>query len=124
MIFFDERRNTITLSPAATTYQMKVDSTGVLLMSLIHICNKLSSEIGKELVKIRPEILNRLENAGATLVLEDAVKKPLFSFSTTGKICAAFIHGGSAATSKWVYNHEYGRYLLDNTCLLYTSRCV
>ena len=77
--------------------------------------NKLSSEIGKELVKIRPEILNRLENAGATLVLEDAVKKPLFSFSTTGKICAAFIHGGSAATSKWVYNHEYGRYLLDNT---------
>ena len=77
--------------------------------------NKLSSEIGKELVKIRPEILNRLENAGATLVLEDAVKKPLFSFSTTGKICAAFIHGGSAATSKWVYNHEYGRYLLGNT---------
>ena len=31
MIFFDERRNTITLSTAATTYQMKVDSTGVLL---------------------------------------------------------------------------------------------
>jgi len=31
MIFFDERRNTITLSTAATTYQMKVDATGVLL---------------------------------------------------------------------------------------------
>ena len=35
MIFFDERRNTITLSTAATTYQMKVDSTGVLLHCLL-----------------------------------------------------------------------------------------
>lgn len=31
MIFFDERRNTITLSTVATTYRMKVDTTGVLL---------------------------------------------------------------------------------------------
>lgn len=77
--------------------------------------NKLSSEIAAELPKIRQEILNRLENAGATLLLEDTVKKPRFSFSASGKICAAFIHGGAAATSQWVYNHEYGRYMLDDT---------
>lgn len=42
------------------------------------------------------------------------VKKPRFSFYTPGRVCAAFIHDSSAAASKWVYSHEYGRHILEN----------
>ena len=30
------------------------------------------------------------------------------------QVCAAFIHDSSAAASKWVYSHEYGRHILEN----------
>ena len=77
-------------------------------------CGKMPGEIGKDLPRIRTEILNRLENAGATILLDDEVKKPLFTIPTAGRLCAAFVHSGSSATSKWVYGHEYGRYLLEH----------
>ena len=77
---------------------------------------KLSTQIARELPMIRQEVLNRLENAGTTLMLEDvAVRKPLFTFPITERLCAAFIHSGSSETSKWVYEHECGRYLLEDT---------
>lgn len=76
--------------------------------------DKMSSQIAQELPKIRQEIRNRQENAGTTVLVEDEVKRPLFTFSTGGKVTAAFIHNGSSATSRWVYGHEYGRYLLEN----------
>ena len=77
--------------------------------------SKLSTQIAKELPMIRQEVRNRLENAGVTLMLEDTVKKPLFTFPVTERLCAAFIHAGSSETSKWVYEHECGRYLLEDT---------
>ncbi len=77
-------------------------------------CGKMPSQICEELSRIRPEIQNRLENAGTALLLEDDVKKPRFSFYTPGRVCAAFIHDSSAAASKWVYSHEYGRHILEN----------
>ena len=76
---------------------------------------KLSTQIAKELPMIRQEVLNRLENAGVTLMLEDEVKKPLFTLPIAERLCAAFIHAGSSETSKWVYEHECGRYLLEDT---------
>ena len=48
--------------------------------------------------KIRPELINRLENAGTALLLEDEVRKPLFFFTAPSKVCAAFVHGGCAAS--------------------------
>lgn len=79
---------------------------------------KMTSQIMRELPKIRQEILNRLENAGVTVVLDDTVKRPLISpmvsMPTGGKLCVAFLHGGSSATSRWEYGHEYGRYSLEN----------
>ena len=79
---------------------------------------KMTSEILKDLPKIRQEILNRLENAGTTVVLEDAVKRPIISpmvsMPAGGKLCVAFLHGGSSSTSRWEYGHEYGRYSLEN----------
>ena len=78
--------------------------------------SKLSTQIARELPKIRQEVLNRLEHAGVTLMLDDTVKKPLFSFPTIAeRLCAAFIHAGSSDTSRWVYEHECGRYLLEDT---------
>lgn len=74
----------------------------------------MPSQICEELSRIRPEVQNRLENAGTALLLEDDVKKPRFSFYTPGRVCAAFIHDSSAAASKWVYSHEYGRHILEN----------
>lgn len=77
---------------------------------------KLSTQIARELPMIRQEVRNRLENAGVTLMLEDTVKKPLFPFHPIGeRLCAAFIHAGSSDTSRWVYEHECGRYLLEDT---------
>ena len=79
---------------------------------------KMTSEILKDLPKIRQEILNRLENAGTTVVLDDAVKRPIISpmvsMPAGGKLCVAFLHGGSSSTSRWEYGHEYGRYSLEN----------
>lgn len=77
--------------------------------------NKLSTQIAKELPMIRQEVLNRLENAGVALMLDDVVKKPLFTLPMAERLCAAFIHAGSSDTSKWVYEHECGRYLLEDT---------
>ncbi|WP_297200696.1 BMP family ABC transporter substrate-binding protein [uncultured Flavonifractor sp.] len=77
--------------------------------------SKLSTQIAKELPMIRQEVLNRLENAGVALMLDDVVKKPLFTFPITEQLHAAFIHAGSSETSKWVYDHECGRYLLEDT---------
>lgn len=77
-------------------------------------CNKLSSQILQELPKIDSEIRNRLDNAGVTLLLEDRGKRSIFTLPSTGKLCAAFVHTGFTASSKWVYSHEYGRYLLEN----------
>ena len=76
--------------------------------------DKLSSQIGTELEKIRPEVRNRIEGTGATLLLEDEVRAPFLSLPSTGKLCAAFLHGGNAASSRWVYGHEYGRYHLEH----------
>ena len=98
------------------------DYTGISLAFLTYIkifgyqesCGKMPSQICEELSRIRPEIQNRLENAGTALLLEDDVKKPRFSFYTPGRVCAAFIHDSSAAASKWVYSHEYGRHILEN----------
>ena len=79
---------------------------------------KMTSEIMRELPKIRQEILNRLENAGVTVLLDDTVKRPLISplvsMPTGGKLCVAFLHGSSSAVSRWEYGHEYGRYSLEN----------
>ena len=79
---------------------------------------KRTSQIIRELPKIRQEILNRLENAGVTVLLDDDVKRPLISpmvsLPTGGKLCVAFLHGSSAAASRWEYGHEYGRYSLEN----------
>ena len=77
---------------------------------------KLSTQILRELPRIEGEIRNRLDQADATLLLDDTEtpKRSLFSFSGTGKLCAAFVHSGFTAASKWVYGHEYGRYLLEN----------
>lgn len=78
--------------------------------------SKNTFEIMKELPRIRPEIMNRLENAGTTLMLDDDVKKPLIPsiLPSGGKLTVAFLHGSSASKSKWVYAHEYGRYNLEN----------
>lgn len=80
---------------------------------------KMTSEILRELPKIRKEILNRLENAGVTVLLDDAVKRPLISpmasVPAAGKLCVAFLHGGSPSVSQWEYGHEYGRYTLENS---------
>lgn len=76
---------------------------------------KLSTQIAKELPMIRQEVRNRLENAGVALMLDDVVKKPLFTLPVTERLCAAFIHAGSSETSRWVYEHECGRYLLEDT---------
>ena len=76
---------------------------------------KTSADIVKELPNIKPEVLNRLENAGVALLLDDTIKRPLFALPTAGKLCAAFIHAGSASASRWVYSHEYGRYLLERS---------
>ena len=75
--------------------------------------DKLGSQIAEELDKIDQEVRNRIERAGITLLVEDEVKAPLISLPSTGKLCAAFIHGGSASSSRWVYGHEYGRYSLE-----------
>lgn len=79
---------------------------------------KMTSEIMRELPKIRQEILNRLENAGVTVLLDDTVKRPLISpmvsMPTGRKLCVAFLHGSSSAVSRWEYGHEYGRYSLEN----------
>ena len=75
---------------------------------------KLSSQILRELPKIDSEIRNRLDNAGVTLMLDDQGKRSLFAFPSTGKLCAAFVHSDFTTASKWVYGHEYGRYLLEN----------
>lgn len=77
--------------------------------------SKLSTQIAKELPMIRQEVRNRLENAGVALMLDDVARKPLFTFPMTQRLCAAFIHAGSSDTSKWVYEHECGRYLLEDT---------
>lgn len=76
---------------------------------------KLSTQIARELPMIRQEVRNRLENAGVALMLDDVVKKPLFTLPVTERLCAAFIHAGSSETSRWVYEHECGRYLLEDT---------
>lgn len=78
--------------------------------------SKNTFEIMKELPRIKPEIYNRLENAGTTLMLDDDVKKPLLPtlLSVNSKVRVAFIHGSSASRSKWVYAHEYGRSNLEN----------
>lgn len=79
---------------------------------------KMTSQILKDLPKIRQEILNRLENAGTTVLLEDTVRRPIISPMVTmpagGKLCVAFLHGSSSSTSRWEYGHEYGRYSLEN----------
>ena len=79
---------------------------------------KMTSQILKELPKIRQEILNRLENAGTTVLLEDTVRRPIIFPMVTmpagGKLCVAFLHGSSPSTSRWEYGHEYGRYSLEN----------
>lgn len=98
------------------------DYEGISLAFLIYIKifgyqdsrEKMPARIAQELEKIRPELINRLENAGTALLLEDEVRKPLFFFTAPSKVCAAFVHGGCAASSKWVYSHEYGRHLLEN----------
>ena len=78
---------------------------------------KMTSQILKDLPKIRQEILNRLENAGTTVLLEDTVRRPIISPMVTmpagGKLCVAFLHGSSSSTSRWEYGHEYGRYSLE-----------
>ena len=76
---------------------------------------KTSMQIAKELPMIKQEVLNRLNHAGATLMLEDIVKKPLFSLPITDRLCVAFIHAGSSENSTWVYDHECGRYQLEST---------
>ena len=76
---------------------------------------KTSSQISKELPMIRQEVLNRLNHAGAALMMEDMVRKPIFSLSLTDRLCVAFIHAGSSDTSTWVYDHECGRYQLEST---------
>ena len=77
--------------------------------------DKLSTEIAQELPKLRQETQNRAEKAGVTLMLDDAVKKPFISLALGGgKVCAAFIHDGSAAASKWIYHHEYARHILEH----------
>lgn len=76
---------------------------------------KTSAQISRELPMIRQEVLNRLNNAGATLMLEDMVKKPLFTLPTADRLCVAFIHAGSSESSLWVYEHECGRYQMEHT---------
>ena len=75
---------------------------------------KMSTQIAQELGKIRQEIRNRTANAGTALVLDDGGKKPLITLPTTGKLCAAFLHGNTARASEWVYAHEYGRFTMEN----------
>ena len=74
---------------------------------------KTTAQIEKELPNIKSEVLNRLENAGVALLLDDTANRPLFTLPTAGKLCAAFIHTSTAAASRWVYSHEYGRCLLE-----------
>lgn len=76
--------------------------------------SKMSTQIAQELGKIHQEIRNRTDNAGTALVLDDSGKKPLITLPTSGKLCAAFIHGGLARSSSWVYSHEYGRFTMEN----------
>ena len=65
----------------------------------------MTSQILKDLPKIRQEILNRLENAGTTVLLEDTVRRPIISPMITmpagGKLCVAFLHGSSSSSSRW-----------------------
>lgn len=77
--------------------------------------HKMPSEIGNDLVKLRQEIQSRLQQTESTLLLEDKVKKPLFSIlrPTPPQIKVAFIHDSSTSRSRWVYNHEYGRYRME-----------
>ena len=42
------------------------------------------------------------------------MKSPASPSIPPGRVCAAFIHDSSAAASKWVYSHEYGRHILEN----------
>ena len=70
---------------------------------------KLPNELDSDLVRLRPELNNRRERAGVTLLTEDAAKKPLLHFPAPARLRCAFVHEGTAAASAWVYAHELGR---------------
>lgn len=72
--------------------------------------SKLPADISRELTSIRAEIENRLEKASVTLLLDTEAKRPHVRLASSGRqICAAFLHGGDARTSRWVQAHEMGR---------------
>lgn len=72
------------------------------------ILHKLPNEMEKDLIRLRPDLQNRIDGAGFVLLLDDSSKKPLFHIPAS-HLTVAFLHDSNVTISDWVHSHELGR---------------